>query len=44
MRNMKEVDKIEGFPRLLSFQIILFSLIDYFYMTCSHFKKSPILW
>ncbi len=41
MRNMKEVDKIEGFPRLLSFQIILFPLIDYFYMTCSHFKKSP---
>ena len=43
MRNMKEVDKIEGFPRLLSFQIILFPLIDYFYMTYSHFKKFPIL-
>ena len=44
MRNMKEVDKIEGFPRLLSFQIIFFLLIDYFYMTCSHFEKSQILW
>ena len=43
MRNMKEVDKIKGFQRLLFFQIILFPLIDYFYMTYSHFKKFPIL-
>ena len=43
MRNMKEVDKIEGFSRLLSFQIIFSPLIDYFYMTYSHFKKFPIL-
>ena len=44
MRKMKEADKIKGFPRLLFFQIIFFPLIDYFYMTYSHFNKSPILW
>ena len=41
--NMKEVDKIKVFQRLIFFQIIFFPLIDYFYMTYSHFKKFPIL-